>query len=191
LLADEIVPAIRESAHLFCDQSKAWHENLTAIDSVADQLEYSLNPANDWTADIIRIQRIGIRTEDEITADADADGTEIHPSRYKYLPASESVKFGTAPATEAVTDALLVKVVFVPRLMCDEIAEWFLNFYQDGIVAGAVSDLCSRPDSATWNEATAGKNGRTFRNEVSRATLDAETNWTNQVHQISGGYNLL
>jgi hypothetical protein len=179
--------ALRDSGKRFCSESQAWLENLTPISTVANQLSYTI--INPWQADIIGINRIGLRSAAQIAADADDNGAEIPASHYSLIPSSQKVKFLAAPATEVITNGLLVNVVLTPQFNSDEIAEWFVNMYQDGIIGGAVNTICEMPQY--FNEKKARSGSRDFTNDCIRASRDAETNYTTKPYRLKGGYNLI
>lgn len=182
--------ALQQAGARFCRESKAWRQNMPAITPVADQLSYAIT--NDWAADIVRVHRVGLRTAAEITADADADGTEIHPSRYIYIPQTGKIKFEDgALEGSTVASAVLLNAILVPQLFCSEIAAWFLNLYRDGIIAGAAADICSQPQPAFYNAGQARAMQVIFDNEVQRAYRDAESNWTEQPQQVTAGFAIL
>lgn len=187
--AETMKRALRTSAIRFCTDSKAWRQVLTPITTVANQLSYTVE--NKWAADIIKIERVGIRTAAEITADADDEGSEIHYSHYEFVPSSQTLKFSSAPATDAVTDALHVTAILVPQFKSNEIASSLLNLYHEGIIAGAVADICNRPVAPYFNEREARRAGRDFNNAVARAISDVAKKYGNNLHQIQGGYSLL
>lgn len=184
-----MLQALRESGRKFCEQTGAWRENMTPITTVADQQVYTV--VNQWSADIIAINRVGLRTADEIADDADADGTEIYCGSYTFHPGRSELRFLNGLTSSAVTDGLLVNVSLVPRYEADEIAEWLVNMYADGILAGATEIICSMPDTKFYNEKASRRAGKTFNNEACRATLDASKSFTSQPYRITGGYNLL
>jgi hypothetical protein len=179
--------ALRDSGKRFCSESGAWRENMTPITTVASQTSYTV--INPWMADIISINRIGTRTAAEIVADPDADGTEISNLYYEFIPATQKVRFTSAPASAVVTSGLLVNASLIPRFNSDEIAEWFFNMYQDGIMGGAAASVCSMPQY--FNDRIARDGGKDFNNDVSRAVRDAEVKFTGKPYKNRGGYNLI
>lgn len=181
--------ALQESATRFCDQSKAWLQSLTPIDTVASQLEYTV--VNPWTADIVSIKRIGIRTAAQITANANDEGTEIPFSWYSFDQQNQKIVFKQSPASTAVTSAILVKAVLVPQFECQEIAAWFLNLYREGIVAGAASDICSNPIQTIYNPNVIRSQRIVFDNQVSKAVADSKRNWTETTLVAGRGYDLI
>lgn len=179
--------ALRDSGKRFCTDSGAWKENLTPLTTVANQMAYTL--INPWQADVMTINRIGTRTAAEIVADPDADGSEISNLYYEFIPASQKVRFSSAPSSEVVTNGLLINASLIPQFNSDEIAEWFFNMYQDGIMGGASSAVCSMPQY--FNERIAKTGGKDFNNDVSRAVRDSEVKFTGQPYKNRGGYNLI
>ena len=182
-----MIRALRDSGKRFCSESQAWRQNLTPITTVISQLAYTL--VNEWAADIIGINRVGLRTTAQIAADPTDEGAEIWNGGYKFLPDSQKITFSGAPASSVVTDGLLVKATLVPHDNSDEVAEWFISLYTGGIVSGAVETICMMPQF--YNERINAKAGRNFNNEVCRAVRDAETGFTEKHYQIKGGYSLL
>jgi hypothetical protein len=179
--------ALRDSGKRFCTESGAWRENLAPITTVAAQLAYTV--INPWQADIISINRIGLRSAAEIVADLDADGSVFSPQSYNFIPATQKVKFLAAPASTVITDGLLINASLVPHFNSDEIAEWFFSMYQDGILGGAAATVCSMPQYVNGDIAKTG--GKDFNNDVSRAVRDAEVSFTAQPYKNRGGYNLI
>lgn len=185
----EMLAELSESARRFCEESKAWEQDLEPIDAVADQLDYALDVQ--WLASVHQIVRVGLRTEDEISDNANSRGAEIHPSRYEYVPNIETIRFASAPSATAITDGFLVTAVLVPHYDAPEIAEWFLDLHQHAIVAGAIESVCSRPDPKYANERVARRAGRSFRNGMAAAIQAATTKHTTRANQRTGGYGLL
>jgi hypothetical protein len=179
--------ALRDSGQRFCAESGAWKENLTPITTVANQISYTV--INPWTADIVGVNRIGLRTAEEIAADADAEGSEISALYYSFIPATQKVKFTSAPASTVITSGLLINASLIPQFNADEISEWFLNMYQAGIMGGACATICSMPQY--FNERIAKSGGKDFNNEMSRAIRDATTCFTGKPYRNVGGYNLI
>jgi len=129
--------ALRDAGREFCNRSECWFEKLTAISVVADQQEYTL--ATDYPAHFKRVKSIRLLTSQEVT-DGD-EGSLVDPSYYR-LNLPVTLKFGTGhiPAT-AVTDGMVVEVVFVPQMDADELPEWLFSRWGDAIIGKALYDL--------------------------------------------------
>ena len=91
----------------FCLESEAYIEELTPIDSVVDQKEYTLTIPSLF--DPLRVFEVRRLTEDEVS-DGDK-GTVISPSKYNFHIKSNVLEFFPAPFQEVITSGLVVELV--------------------------------------------------------------------------------
>lgn len=134
-----ILQTLQQTMREFCTDTGIWREDLTAMDIVADQEDYTL--ASAWTAEIYRVV--------EVRTDGDEDSDPLDESEYTYDPTTEKLTL-VNPPTAALTDGLLVKVVIIPELYCEEVEEAFLNRWGEGIVAGTKAKLMAEKNKV-WS----------------------------------------
>ena len=144
-----ILQQLREAGRVFCERSEAWQHDIVPIDLVAEQTDYAIVPS--WDARINRILEVRINTEDGV--DAGTEGALQDEDSYDFIPPS-TLSF-TAESTYSVTDGLDVKVVLIPEPDSDDIDESFLDRWEWGIRALALSKMLlmkqrpwSDPDNA-------------------------------------------
>jgi hypothetical protein len=138
-LKGQAIRSLREAAQRFCFETEAWKEALPSVNTVANQTAYTL--ATSWQAEIRRIHSVYLKTAAEVTSGA--IGTEHDVTYDTFSPATSVYRFGSAPASTAITGGLVFTVVLVPNLQADEIPEWLLGLYGMAFVYGAIADLCS------------------------------------------------
>jgi hypothetical protein len=137
--------ALQDSGREFCNRSECWFENLTAIDIVANQQNYTMS--FDYPAQIKRIKSVHILSATEVT-NGD-EGTLIAPNLYSLvLPQTLKFKADHEPRT-AVTGGLVVEVVFTPDMGANEIAEWVVSRWSEGIIGKAMHGLLKVSDPRT------------------------------------------
>lgn len=130
--------ALKDAGRRFLTQSEAWFEKLTAISVVAEKQEYTLSTGG-WLAQFKRIKELHLLTETEVT-DGD-EGTLIDPSCYRLnLPNTLKFNTGRIPGT-AVTNGMIVTVVFVPQMDAEELPEWVIDRWGNGILGYAIYTL--------------------------------------------------
>lgn len=107
------------------DQSEIWREDLTAIDAVAEQADYTLTHA---TGIIIRI--IEVKLDDGV----------IDPIGYRMTSTSTLTFEEDYVPSEASTDGIEVEVALSPDIN-DDAGDagnaWVLNKFYDGLLHGA------------------------------------------------------
>jgi len=148
-----IEQALWLSGRDFAKETESYIQELTAIDSVADQLEYTITVPTQF--DFLRVFEVRTRTEDEVTDGT--DGTVVDPSKYDWvLP--NTLKFFTAPFSEAITGGLVVELCLAPQEDEDDSVLDFswVRRYSEYIKAGALYNLFAQPkrDWTSGTEAT-------------------------------------
>lgn len=130
----DAVLALKDAGRKFCNESGAWYADLTAIDVVAEQQEYTLSTS--FPAQFKAIKTLRLLTESEVAAGD--EGGLVDPSYYRLnLPATLHFNTGHIPAT-AVTGGMVVKVVLVPQLDTEELPEWMISRWGEGIIGWAM-----------------------------------------------------
>jgi len=102
--------ALQLGSREFCQDTEAFRQELTAMDLVADQKEYTLSAPAGY--EISRVFEVRLLTEDEVT-DGD-EGTVQSTNKYEYDIQTGTLTFYSAPSTEAVTGGLVIEVVLLP-----------------------------------------------------------------------------
>ena len=141
-----ITQALQLGGREFCIESECNTQELTAIDSVADQKDYTVAAPSDY--EILRILQVRVRTEDEVT-DGE-DGTILDPNKYEFELQSLNLKFYAAPFTEVITSGLVVEVVVAPEEDNDTLNAQFLQRWSAPIKAWALFYLYSI-EGRTWS----------------------------------------
>jgi len=169
----------------FCVESEAYIQQLDAIDSVADQKEYTLTIPDQF--DPIRVFEVRRRTEDEVT-DGEK-GTKIEPSEFDFHIETNILEFFTAPFQEVITDGLVVKLVLAPQEDEDDTEldfDW-VRRYARYIKAGAFAHLFSMPKAPYFDAGEAAKWEMEFRKGVAYARREVKVNGTTRQMRIAGG----
>ncbi|HOR28155.1 MAG TPA: hypothetical protein PLG73_09065 [Candidatus Sumerlaeota bacterium] len=144
--------ALREAARYFCRSTGVWRETLAAIETVADQADYTVTVPTDGTPYAARILRV---------SRAKLEGAELNQALWTFAP-DHVFSFVTAPT--AAGDDLVLDVVFDPLDGCYLYPDWLVERWDQAFVAGALHDLYEeRGDkrAARW--------GREFQSEIARA----------------------
>ena len=129
--------ALQDAGREFCNRSEAWFEDLPSIDLVADQQYYAL--ATDYVAEIKLIKSVRVLTSDDVTNEL--EGEIVPPSHYRMdLPGRLKFLTGYAPST-TVTGGLIVEVVLVPNMGTNELPEWIMSRWAEGIIGHAMNGL--------------------------------------------------
>lgn len=161
--------ALQDAGREFCNRSECWFENLTAINIVADQQSYTLT--FNYPAQIKRIKSVHILTSTEVT-NGD-EGTLIDPNLYS-LVLPQTLKFNANHIpTTAVTGGLVVEVVFTPDMGSNEIAEWVMSRWAEGIIGKAMHTLLRKSDRETAESYL-----RDFHAKIGEAMVDSITDPT-------------
>lgn len=144
-----VLQQLREAGRVFCERSEAWEHDIVPVDLVEDQTDYTIVPS--WDARINRILEVRINTEDGV--DNGDEGALQDEDSYEFILPS-TLSFTNAPSS-SVTDGLDVKVSLVPEPDSDDVDESFLDRWEWGIRALALSKMLlmkkrpwSDPDNA-------------------------------------------
>lgn len=168
-----ILNALRRAGVEFCKQSNVWYEKLPAIDLVADREAYTIATVG-HQAQIKDIERVYIRNATEVT-DGD-DGTEQDLGGIVFDHRALTLTFSSAPASQSVTDGLLVYATLVPDFMADEIPAWILKQWPYAIAAGAAANIAgSRLTPQCYDPDLQAVQSAEFRLAIGEAQRYAET----------------
>lgn len=157
LIRSEVLDTIRE----FCQRTKLWTEQLTAIDVVSDTARYALSSDN---GEVFGVQRAELDEEplswtDVETKDRDDDtdwrtDTTDDPTECWYDETTgELVLVLTPSADHDVADdgGLVVWAYLMPALTATEVPDWIYNKYSQEIEEGALARLLDM-ESVPWTD---------------------------------------
>jgi hypothetical protein len=161
-----VLGALQIAGRDFCDRARVWEEDLTAVNLVAEQVAYTLTSPYD--AQIDGIASVEINTAAGV-ADGD-EGGEVDADYYEFDPATNVLTLDDAiePQT-SVTSGLVVRVVFVPRLLTKEIAGWVLEQFGMAIMQKAMGDLQGGAGKPWSNPVESARNLRRYESGVDAA----------------------
>lgn len=180
-----IKDALRSAAATLCDECEIWRQELTAVNAVANQKSYTLDPQ--FSAGIKRVYSVYSRTSTEVTAGD--KGTKLSLDDAEWIPSTSTIKWTTAPASVAVTNGLVFTVILVPDFKSNEIAGWVLDRWAPGIIAGAVSDICGRP-GPQFNADASARYGAQFQNAKADACRELLAEYKDGSVIIEPGWRL-
>ena len=159
----------------FCKRTKAWQEDLDAIDAVADQAEYTLTTIEDAMYD--RLVSVKL------------NGTDYTPYEYKAYKFLENTRLifnsGYIP-TEDITDGIEVTAILVPNYGSNILPDWFIDKYSTGLIAGASYNLMISAGKPYTNPDLAGVYRGIYRYEINRAMNDLVMGNTHRQTTLSG-----
>lgn len=172
---------IQQAARRFCKESWTWRSELTAIDVVADQREYSLA----YVAAVVgppAVAASGIPDKSDIVAiDWVKVDDALWPVSHYELYQGATLRFAEDYApTEASTDGLEVKVVLAPRLEDDAMPGWLLNQWHAAVANAAIAAISAAPNKPYFDELTAARHEQMYQDDLSRAK------WSNETGHVRG-----
>lgn len=151
-------PLIKQAAFLvfadFCRQTHAWKEDLTAINLVADQAQYSLTAP---TGAVILMPSKVLVNDVQLSA----------PGGYTWNPSTGKVILTTAPS-EAATGGLEVTVALAPATSVTTIADWITNHWLQVLVDGILAML-KKQQKKPWSDPAWQIHDRDYREAIGRA----------------------
>lgn len=154
-----ITQALQRAGRRFCTDTEVWQKELTAMNIVASQAQYGLNPAE--VTDIV-----GAQPEPEVRKIAWVKISDAQQEVYTYKLAKYTGAASVSPAQTpqyalefyedyvpdtAITAGLVVKVVLIPNWSSSYISDFVLSGYGDAIGSGALSDLLMMPGKPWFN----------------------------------------
>jgi len=147
---------VRSAAIEFCLRSKYWRADLTAINSVASQGEYTLTAPTDS----VFIESLAVKhndillewtTERELDEDSSTWRTDTSNQASSVIATAEN-KIMLYPAPESsVAGVIKVKVVLKPSTTATTLPSELRDQYLDAITAGTKSRLMAMPGQAWSN----------------------------------------
>jgi len=171
----------------FLVRTMAWRERLDAIDTTADEDEYTLTSGYATAAagaDIHQIVNVWLRSAQGVTDGV--DGTLQNLANIKYTPKTGVLKLPSEIST-AVADGMLVEVVYVPHFDATATSAWVLARYFDGFVAGAAEYLASQEGRRWASPRVADRQGKILSIARSRARNDVLTEMRAGIPLLEGG----
>jgi len=181
-----ILDAIRSCAGSFCSETEIWREELTAQNLVAGQKAYSITPG--YTAGIKRVYSANVRSAAEVTAGS--KGASLDLDKASFSPRTDIITFDTAPSAVSITNGLVFTVILIPEFKSNEIAAWIIDRWSDGIIAGAVSEICGRP-GPTFNQVIWERAAGDYRNAKADAMREAMADFKEGTLQFQPGWRLI
>jgi len=117
-----VLDKLRWAWEQLLDGSELWREDLTAIDAVEDQADYTLTPSAGVVIRVIKVE---------------VDETELDPSEYKMTSASTlTFEEDSVPAADGTAN-IEVEVAISPDINGTNGPAWVLNRFHEGLVWGA------------------------------------------------------
>lgn len=147
---------LRQAAIDFCERTWFWQYDLTKVDSVADQAEYSFVPPTD--AIVYKIlnarfdgKRVTEKNVDQLEAEY-ADWESESGEQPLYVTQKEPDKYILVPKpSSAIVDAIYLKVVLKPSQDCATLPDNLLEEYKQVIINGALAMIKAEVEKA-WSD---------------------------------------
>ncbi|MEI7879854.1 MAG: hypothetical protein WCI95_03155 [bacterium] len=137
--------ALQDAGREFCNRSEAWFVDLDPIDVVANQQEYTLDPT--LIAQIKKVDSVNLLSSDDVASGY--LGTRVHASRYRLiLPNTLRFDDNYIPTTP-VTSGMVVRVTLAPTMGTNELPEWLMARWAEGIIGHAMYTLLRKTDPNT------------------------------------------
>lgn len=149
-----VLDKLRWAWEKLLDQSELWREDLTSIDAVEDQADYTLTPS---AGVIIRV--IEVKLNDNVVSEEGYRMVDTQTLRFEenFVPSEDS------------TDGIDVEVAISPDINGTTGPSWILNRFYEGMVHGArfaLYKMIGKP----WSDADPLKQATT----LEKALFDAE-----------------
>lgn len=170
-----IVRTLQTVAGSFCSDTEIWRHDLSAMNAVAGQKTYSMSPG--FSAAVKRVYS------------AKLSGFPLDLDKASFSPSTNVLTFDMAPSAVAVTGGLVFTVILTPSFKSNEIAEWIIDRWADGIIAGAIADICTRP-GVTFNEKIAAYNSMKYENAKAEAMRELLAEYKDGTIAIGKGWDL-
>jgi hypothetical protein len=145
------------------------------MNAVAGQLSYSMSPG--FSASVKRVYT------------AKLSGSLLDLDKASFSPSTNLLTFETAPSAVNVAGGLVFTVVLVPAYKSSEIAEWIIDRWSDGIISGAIAEICSKPGN-TFNEKIASYNSMRYENAKAEAMRELLAEYKDGTIAIGKGWDL-
>lgn len=170
---------IRRTVNDFGMQTRYLSMWLPAMNVMANQAEYNIEPAN-GDFQLIRPEEVRFNgneldpvTIDELNAEIPTWRTEVGEPRLYTREDTANIKLVYVPST-AVTTGLTVKVSYTPDFNASGFDSDFYNRFADGIAAGVKARLMAMPKKPWTDPQTAVAYDVTYQKEVMGAKLEAD-----------------
>jgi len=168
----------------FCLESESYLQELTAIDSVADQKEYTLTIPDDF--DALRVFEVRVLSEYDVTNSL--KGVVQDASKYDFHVKTGVLEFFVAPFQEIITGGLVVELVLAPYEDENDTQldfEW-IRRWGTYIKAGAFEHLFSMPKAIWFSEKEEKKFRMKSREGIALAIREVKTSGTTRPLRING-----
>lgn len=174
------INAIRNAAIRFCEKTGIWKEDITAINVVAAQSDYTITPTK---GEIINLKwatyngyTLLMFSEEELDIEFNKGNTENW--RLKTEPEAEGIymySYNTARLVPipnvSITSGLLVGVTLKPSLDSTDGIEEIHKNWKDAIVLGALSRLHGMPGRPWYNPQESARERLKSDSEIRRAQI--------------------
>lgn len=127
-----ILQALRLSLRAFCMDTNVWQEDLPEMTTVADQSDYDLSSEYS-DAKILRVPRVQVA------------GVSLVDSEWS-VSRGNTITFDPPPTQDG--KSIVVTVVYVPLVTCNQVVDWLVADYPETIAAKAESLLRADPVDA-------------------------------------------
>lgn len=154
----QMLLALQLAGREFCSKTEVWIESLPAIDLAEGVLSYTI----EWEQDAIirRVKSVKIQ------------GSEVSTELYEFIPVGVLVLSEELKPASDIPGALVVELVFVPRLTTNEISESVFERWAEALAAKAVHTLGMQPGKPWSNPAVAMSNLGRYNEKVSEAMAE-------------------
>lgn len=182
---------VRYAVTELCKDGGVWLEDLTPIDSVVDQDEYTL-VSNDATNGLIRtvndLYYNNVRaTQQNIkmlrAEHPDHPNVLAHGTPYKWsMLDRDTVTLFPVPI-EIVVAGIAVRTTTIPKMTATGVDSDVAEDYEETIIHGTLSRLLRMPDKSWTDIKMADYHGRKFRSDISYARARIEKGFTDSSQQ--------
>jgi len=147
-----LISYTRDAAIKFCEKSRYWREDLTAMNAVASQAAYTASPPSSESVvvDVVTVRHNGISLEQTSEAYLDSlysdwrDDTASQADGW-FATARDNISLYKAPSA-AGTANIELKAVLKPSKTATTLAQPLYDHYLEEIAAGAKATLLAMPD---------------------------------------------
>jgi len=171
--------AIRGALREFCTRSWILRKDLTPIDTVIDQAEYTLTPPTDNR--ILGPVYVGYedeeifpRTEEQLDRQSRSWRNSASGTPYCYVVLETNKLRLYPPPAKAVTGGLDVRLAVAPTNVALTVDDFLYDDWEEVIAQGALYRLLKMAKKAWSDQIAAGFNYQLYRQGMGRAGIEAE-----------------
>lgn len=187
------VTAVRFAATEFCRDAGVWVENLTPIDSVVDQDEYTLT-SNDATNGLvrtimaIRYNNVPLRQlhiDSLLHKYPDHPNTDASDTPHTWAMVDrDTITLFPVPGT-LIVGAIKARVTVIPKKTATGLDANVAEDYEEQIIRGALERVLRMPDKAWTDLKTADFYGKRFRSDIALARIRMSKNFGDDSAQVA------